>query len=43
MFAATVGVIFGNRDFFPTYLVGGARKDILQLFAEFDILVVMLG
>ena len=30
----TLGVIFGNRDFFPTRLVNGARRDIAQVFAE---------
>lgn len=43
MSAATLGVIFGNRDFFPTHLVGSARNDIQQLFAEYDITPVMLG
>jgi L-fucose isomerase-like protein len=40
---STLGVIFGNRDFFPTHLVGGARKDILQVFAELGIEGIMLG
>ncbi len=40
---STLGVIFGNRDFFPTHLVGGARKDIQQVFAELGIVGVMLG
>ena len=39
----TIGVIFGNRDFFPTHLVGGARKDIAQVFTELGIQGVMLG
>jgi L-fucose isomerase-like protein len=39
---ATLGVIFGNRDIFPTHLVGSARKDIETLFAELDIAGVML-
>lgn len=30
----TLGVIFGNRDFFPDHLVSEARKDILALFKE---------
>ena len=29
---ATLGVIIGNRDFFPDVLVGEARKDVLRLF-----------
>ena len=39
----TLGVIFGNRDFFPDYLVNEARKDILALFQEMNIDGVMLG
>jgi L-fucose isomerase-like protein len=39
---STLGVIFGNRDFFPTHLVSGARQDILEIFKEFDIQAVML-
>ncbi len=40
---ACLGVIFGNRDFFPTHLVSEARKDILALFKEMNIESVMLG
>jgi L-fucose isomerase-like protein len=39
---STIGVIFGNRDFFPTHLVGGARKEIAQVFAELGVQGVML-
>jgi L-fucose isomerase-like protein len=39
----TLGVIFGNRDFFPDHLVSEARKDILALFQELNIDGVMLG
>lgn len=38
----TLGVIFGNRDFFPDHLVSEARKDILALFKEKNIHGVML-
>lgn len=38
----TLGVIIGNRDFFPDVLVGEARKDIEKLFAELGIKGVML-
>ncbi|MCG2787214.1 MAG: L-fucose/L-arabinose isomerase family protein [Anaerolineae bacterium] len=38
----TLGVIFGNRDFFPDHLVSEARKDILALFQEMNIDCVML-
>lgn len=39
----TLGVIFGNRNFFPTHLVGGARQDIQEVFTELDITGIMLG
>ena len=39
----TLGVIFGNRDFFPTHLVGSARRDIQQVFNELGIAGIMLG
>lgn len=39
----TLGVIFGNRDFFPTHLVGSARKDIAGVFEALDIEAVMLA
>jgi L-fucose isomerase-like protein len=40
---ATLGVIFGNRDFFPDHLVTEARKEILALFQEMNIDAIMLG
>src|SRR5215471_20899557 len=39
---ATLGVIIGNRDFFPDVLVSEARRDLVALFAELDIAAVML-
>src|SRR5687767_10062847 len=39
----TLGVIIGNRDFFPDVLVGEARKDIVKLFEQANIRGVMLG
>lgn len=39
----TLGVIFGNRDFFPDRLVPAARADIIRLFGELGIEAVMLG
>lgn len=42
MATATVGVIIGNRDFFPDVLVSEARRDLLALFAELEITPVML-
>ncbi|MFZ6029249.1 MAG: L-fucose/L-arabinose isomerase family protein [Chloroflexota bacterium] len=38
-----LGVIFGNRDFFPDHLVSEARHDIGGLFDEMNIEAVMLG
>ena len=38
----TLGVIVGNRDFFPDHLVTEARRDITRLFAEVDVDAVML-
>ena len=38
----TLGVIFGNRDFFPDKLVPEARADIVKLFAELGLDAVML-
>jgi len=38
----TLGVIVGNRDFFPDHLVAEARRDIARLFAEMDLDAVML-
>lgn len=38
----TLGVIIGNRDFFPDVLVGEARKDLTKLFESANIHAVML-
>lgn len=38
-----LGVIFGNRDFFPSHLVKTARQDITAVFAQLGIEPVMLG
>ncbi len=40
---SSLGVIFGNRDFFPDKLVAEARTDLLKLFAELGLNAVMLG
>jgi len=37
MARATLGVIVGNREFFPDVLVTEARADVLALFKEMDI------
>ena len=39
---ATLGVIVGNRDFFPDALVSEARRDILEVFEELDIEAVIV-
>lgn len=39
----TLGVIFGNRDFFPDRLVPEARADIQALLSELGVKAVMLG
>ena len=39
---ATLGVIIGNRDFFPDKLVAEARVDINALFEKLDIKGIML-
>ncbi|HKJ67436.1 MAG TPA: L-fucose/L-arabinose isomerase family protein [bacterium] len=38
----TLGVIIGNRDFFPDSLVTEARQDILKVFDDLNITSVML-
>ncbi|MBE2232930.1 MAG: hypothetical protein IAE85_05495 [Anaerolinea sp.] len=39
----TMGVIFGNRDFFPDQLITEARADMTALFAELGIRGIWLG
>jgi L-fucose isomerase-like protein len=39
----TLGVIIGNRDFFPDKLVGEARTEILSLFKKLSITPVLLN
>jgi L-fucose isomerase-like protein len=41
--STTLGVIIGNRDFFPDQLVAEARDDIVKLFAERGIRPVMVS
>ena len=41
-FTPCLGVIIGNRDFFPDKLVGEARADLMKLFGELQIEAVML-
>jgi L-fucose isomerase-like protein len=40
---ATLGVIIGNRDFFPDVLVGEARRDLQRLCDELKIRPIMLS
>ena len=40
---ATLGVIIGNRDFFPDQLVAEAREDVLKLFAQIGLNAVLVG
>src|SRR6185369_8965447 len=37
-----LGVIYGNRDFFPDHLVTEARADIAKLFQRLDIKAIQL-
>lgn len=39
----TLGVIYGNRDFFPDQLVTEARTDIAGLFGQFGIKAIQLA
>jgi L-fucose isomerase-like protein len=41
--SSTLGVIIGNRDFFPDKLVAEARVEILDLFKQLDITPVLLN
>ena len=38
----TLGVIIGNRDFFPDKLVGECRADLLSVFDNANVKPVML-
>lgn len=40
---STIGVIIGNRDFFPDKLVAEARTEILDLFKKLHITPIMLS
>jgi len=42
MAETTLGVIIGNRDFFPDVLVGEARRDLVKLFEASGIRGIML-
>jgi L-fucose isomerase-like protein len=39
----TLGVIFGNRDFFPDHLITEARTEIVELFQEMDLKAIMVS
>ena len=38
-----LGVIYGNRDFFPDHLIAEARADMAKVFAKFGIKAIQLG
>ena len=40
---ATLGVIYGNRDFFPDHLVTESRMDLAKLFAQLGIEAIQLS
>jgi L-fucose isomerase-like protein len=40
---ATLGVIYGNRDFFPDHLVTEARTDLAKVFAQLGINPIQLS
>ncbi len=42
MARATIGIVIGNRDFFPDQLVSEARRDVLALCSSLDIDCVLL-
>lgn len=42
-FSSTLGVIIGNRDFFPDKLVAEARTEILDLFARLNIRAILIS
>ena len=39
----TLGIVIGNRDFFPDHLITEARKDILDLLSKNKIESVILS
>jgi L-fucose isomerase-like protein len=39
----TLGVIYGNRDFFPDQLVTEARADLAKVFTKFGLKAIQLG
>src|SRR5579859_4136370 len=41
--AITLGVILGNRDFFPDALISEARRDLIKLFAGLSVTPIWLS
>jgi L-fucose isomerase-like protein len=41
--AITLGIILGNRNFFPDILISEARRDLNKLFAELAIEPIWLS
>jgi L-fucose isomerase-like protein len=40
---STLGIIIGNRDFFPDKLVAAARTEVLDLFKKLNISPILLS
>ena len=41
--STTLGIIIGNRDFFPDHLITEARNEILSIFKNKKINPILLG
>ena len=41
--STTLGIIIGNRDFFPDHLITEARKEILSIFKNKNINPILLN
>jgi len=39
----TLGILYGNRDFFPDHLITEARADMAKVFEKFGIKAIQLG
>ena len=40
--SSTLGIVIGNRDFFPDHLISEARKEILGIFKNKNINPIIL-
>ena len=43
MNTSTLGIIIGNRNFFPDHLVTEARNDLLEIFKNHKIKPILLN